>query len=427
MTAAVRDFLDRGSVQGAMMAGAMVVAGGFDAMVSIVAGRLLVKEQFAVFIAVVALIQVLVNVTNVIRTVVAYYTADFTANKGQGDAWVNAFFHRSWSWSWRWGALATLFMLLISPLIARFMNIDSAWPLFAAAFALLMLFVRPVTDGTLQGIQNFLGLGTVQVLQSALRFLFAILLIALGLEAVGAILALPLATTAALLVAVWFLRHYFKSPVRDIEVPAVSLRYSLYTLVGLLSYALLINLDAIAVKRFFSETVAGDYGTVVTLGKINLFATLGIGLVLFPKATQRQAQGRDPRPVLGLALAATLAVGLFLTVVYLLASEPLVRTLFSDSYNDPGIVLGMVGFATTLYAAISIWLNYALSLQRQGFVIGLAILVVIVIVAMFVHHPSTKAIAALMIAAGIAGNILGAVTTLSQADTPLEEIETPLF
>ncbi len=88
MTAAVRDFLDRGSVQGAMMAGAMVVAGGFDAMVSIVAGRLLVKEQFAVFIAVVALIQVLVNVTNVIRTVVAYYTADFTANKGQGDAWV---------------------------------------------------------------------------------------------------------------------------------------------------------------------------------------------------------------------------------------------------------------------------------------------------------------------------------------------------
>ena len=72
------------------MAGAMVIAGGFDALVSVVAGRMLLKEQFAVFIAVVAMIQVLVNVTNVIRTVVAYYTAEFSAEHG-GAARVNAF------------------------------------------------------------------------------------------------------------------------------------------------------------------------------------------------------------------------------------------------------------------------------------------------------------------------------------------------
>ena len=408
------------------MAGAMVVAGGFDALVSIFAGRMLVKEQFAVFIAVVALIQVLVNVTNVIRTVVAYYTAEFTAEQG-GAARVNAFFHRSWSWAWRWGIVATLAMLLLSPLIANFMKIESPWPLFAAGFALLMLFVRPVTDGTLQGIQNFLGLSIVQVLQSALRLVFAILLITLGFEAFGAILALPLATTTALLVAVWFLRDFFKNPVKDIPVPAVSLRYSLYTLIGLGSYALLINLDAIAVKRFFSEAVAGDYGTVVTMGKINLFATLGIGMVLFPKATQRQAQGKDSRPVLALALAATIGVGLALTALYFLASDPLIQIIFTGSYNDPGILLGLVGFATTLYAAISIWLNYALSLQRQSFIVGLAILVLLAIAAMFIYHPSTTAIAAIMICAGMVGNILGAVTTLRQPDTTPDETQAPLF
>jgi O-antigen/teichoic acid export membrane protein len=407
-----------------MMAGAMVIAGGFDALVNVVAGRMLVKEQFAVFIAVVALIQVLVNVTNVIRTVVAYYTAEFTAEQG-GAARVNAFFHKGWSWSWRWGIIATLTMLLLSPLIARFMKIDSPWSLVAASFALLMLFVRPVTDGTLQGIQNFLGLSVVQVLQSALRLAFAILLISLGLEAFGAIAALPLATTSALLVAVWFLRDFFKNPQKNIAVPSVSLRYSLFTLLGLGSYALLINLDAIAVKRFFSEAVAGDYGTVVTLGKINLFATLGIGMVLFPKATQRQALGKDSRPVLMLALAATLGVGLALTLFYFLASGPLVTTIFSATYNDPGILLGLVGIATTLYAAISIWLNYALSLQKQSFVVGLAILVLLVIGAMFIYHPSTIAIAWIMIAAGITGNIIGAATTLRQPDTSIAETQTP--
>ena len=424
MTARVQEFLHRGSVQGTMMAGAMVIAGGFDALVNVAAGRMLVKEQFAVFIAVVALIQVLVNVTNVIRTVVAYYTAEFTAEQG-GAARVNAFFHKGWSWSWRWGIIATLTMLLLSPLIARFMKIDSPWPLVAASFALLMLFVRPVTDGTLQGIQNFLGLSVVQVLQSALRLAFAILLISLGLEAFGAIAALPLATTSALLVAVWFLRDFFKNPQKNIVVPSVSLRYSLFTLLGLGSYALLINLDAIAVKRFFSEAVAGDYGTVVTLGKINLFATLGIGMVLFPKATQRQALGKDSRPVLMLALAATLGVGLALTLFYFLASGPLVTTIFSATYNDPGILLGLVGIATTLYAAISIWLNYALSLQKQSFVVGLAILVLLVIGAMFIYHPSTIAIAWIMIAAGITGNILGAATTLRQPDTSIGETQTP--
>lgn len=408
------------------MAAAMVVAGGLDALVSIFAGRMLVKEQFAVFIAVVAIIQVLVNVTNVIRNVVAYYSAEFTAEQ-DGAARVNAFFHRGWSWAWRWGAVATLAMLLLSPLIARFMNIDSPWPLWAASLALLMLFVRPVTDGTLQGIQNFLGLSSVQVLQSALRLVFAILLMVLGFEAFGAILALPLATTSALLVAVFFLRDFFKTPVKDISVPAVSLRYSLYTLIGLVAYALLINIDAIAVKRFFSESIAGDYGTVVTLGKINLFATLGIGLVLFPKATQRRAQGRDPRPVLGLSLAATVGVGLVLTIIYFLASDALVTFVFTSTYSDPGNVLGMVGIATTLYAAISIWLNYALSIQRPSFVIGLAVLVLLVVVAMFLFHPSTTAIAAIMIAAGIAGNILGAITTLRETgDTP-DEMQASLF
>ena len=76
MTSNLREFLNRGSVQGAMMAGAMVIAGALDGLVSIAAGRLLVKEQFAVFVAVMALLQILVNVTNVIRNVVAYYTAD---------------------------------------------------------------------------------------------------------------------------------------------------------------------------------------------------------------------------------------------------------------------------------------------------------------------------------------------------------------
>jgi O-antigen/teichoic acid export membrane protein len=421
MIGRLQTWLDRGSVQGALMAGAMVVAGGFDALVSIAAGRMLLKEQFAIFVAVTALIQIMVNVTNVIRNVVAYYTAEFTVDT-LAMSRIRTFFQRGWSWAWRWGLIATAGMLLLSPFIARFMRIDSVWPLWAASLAVLMLFVRPVTDGTLQGVQNFVGLSTVQVSQSLLRLLFAITLMLLGWQAFGAILALPLATTLALLLAVYFLRPYFGEPQAQVSVPSVSVRYSLYTLIGLVAYALLINVDAIAVKRFFSDTVAGDYGTVVTLGKINLFATLGIGLVLFPKATQRQAAGQDPRPVLALALAATFGVGLVVTLIYFLVSGPLVTAVFSDAYTDPGLVLGLVGIATTLYAGINIWLNYALSLRRPAYIVALAVLVVLVIGAMAAYHPSLTAIAGIMITAGVLGNLAGVFTALPQpAASALEQ------
>lgn len=399
---------------------AMVIAGGFDALVSILSGRWLSKEQFGIFVAVTALLQVLVQVTNVIRTVVAYYTAEFTALP-DSLALIRTFFQRSWRWSWRWGAVATIVLALLSLPIARFMKIDSVLPLIAASFTVLMLFVRPVTDGTLQGIQQFIGLSSVQVLQSVLRLIFAAILILFGWQAFGALLALPLATTSALVVAVLFLRPYFRRTHISAQVPQISLRYTTFTLIGLLSFALLVNVDAIAVKRFFSEAAAGDYGTVVTLGKINLFATLGIGMVLFPKATQRETVGKDSRPVLVLALAATLLVGLVLTAAYLFASGQIITTIFSDSYSDPGIVLAMVGAATTLYAAISIWLNYALSINRHSFVIALAILVIFLILAMLFFHESLVQIATIMIATGIGGNIAGALTTLTRSKkTPTE-------
>ena len=73
-----------------------------------------------------------------------------------------------------------------------------------------------------------------------------------------------------------------------------------------------------------------------------------------------------------------------MTSIYFLASGPLVSVVFSTTYSDPGLVLGLVGIATTLYAGINIWLNYALSLRRPAYIVALAVLVVLVIGAMAV-------------------------------------------
>lgn len=413
LTLRLRAAGQRPAIQGGFMAAAMVVAGGFDYLVNIVVGRQLPPTEFFIFVTVTALLQVMVQVTNVIRNVVAYYTAEATVGD-DAVARVGSVLGRSWRWSWRWGLAATALMALLSPLLARFLHIPTPWPLWAASLALLLLFLRPVTDGALQGTQHFFGLGAVQVLQSLLRLVFAAALLGLGLQAAGAVVALPLGSTVALALALVLLRAYFRAPAPAAPPRAISWRYSAYTLLGLLAFAVMANADAIVVRRIFGDAAAEAYAPVVTLGKMNLFIPLGIGLVLFPKATQRRAAGRDPRPVLLLALAATLLPGLLLTALYALWPGQIVALVFGPAYADPGRLLALVGLATTLYAAVNIWLNYALSLEQRAYVVILAAVVVAQVTAMLLFHARLESIAWAMLAASVAANVAGVALLLAR-------------
>lgn len=401
--------LTSSALQSGFLAVAMIAAGSFDYAVNILAGRRLVPMEFSVFVTVTAILQVMVQATNVIRNVVAFYTAESTVST-DASARVGMVLRRSWHWAWRWGMIATVALALAGPVLARFLRIDSPWPLWAAALALLLLFLRPVTDGTLQGVQHFWGLGWVQILQSIGRLAFTALLIGLGGQAAGVILALPLGSTLALALALLLLRSYFRALPSTMPRP-ISRKYALTTLAGLLAFALMVNVDPILVRRLFGDAIAEAYAPIVTLGKMNLFIPLGIGLVLFPKATQRQAAGRDSRPVLLLALAATLLPGLALTLLYWIVPGRIVHTIFGEAYAAPGVVLALVGLATTLYAGVNIWLNYALSLERHSYIYALAAIVAGQIGAMLLFHARLESIALIMILTGITANLAGLLTT----------------
>lgn len=393
---------------------ALIVAGGFDYIVNIVAGRRLGPTEFFVFVTVTAVLQVLVQGTNVIRNVVAYYTAEATVHP-DATVRVGSVLKKSWRWAWRWGLFAAGAMAIASPFLARFLHIETPQSLWAASFALLLLFLRPITDGTLQGVQQFFGLGSVQIIQSVMRLLLTVTLLWLGGQAAGVIVALPLGSTIALFVALWLLKSYFRAPAPDSQTNPISWRYSAYTLIGLLAFALMVNIDPIIVRRFFGDTAAEAYAPVVTLGKMNLFIPLGIGLALFPKATQRHSVGRDSRRVLLMALAATLLPGLALSLLYWLFPAQIVQTVFGDAYANPGILLAMVGLATTLYAGVNIWVNYALSLERRAYVFILAFIVVLEISAMLVFNDYLESIAMTMIVTGAAANIAGLLTTFRRS------------
>jgi len=398
-----------GMRHGLIMSAAMIVAGGLDYAVNVLAGRWLVPVEYGIFVSVAAILQVVLYVSIAIRNVVAFYTAELS--QADPGTRVGAFVQSGWRWGWQWGLGATALFSIISPTLAHLLRLPNALPLWTASLMVMVLFLRPITDGALQGLQAFTALGLVQVTQASLRLIFAAALILMGWQAVGAIIALPLAGAVALGLALWFLRPQFRRESKHAGRP-VSWHYSAYTLLGLSGFAVLTNLDALFVKRFFSPEVAGNYGPVVTLAKINLFLPLAMGMVLFPKATRRQVAGRDARPILLLALAATLAPGFFLTMLYFLFPGVLVKAIFTSAYTNPGLVLGLVNLAASLYAGLNIWLNYALSLERPEFIYAvIAILCWQACGMVLFGRENLVRMALVMVSAGLLANVAGFATT----------------
>lgn len=403
-----------GARGGVVMAASMVLAGAMDYAVNVVAGRWLGPPEFGVFVSVTALMQVALTLTLAIRVVVAFHTAGITAQPGSASR-AGAFMRRVARWSWRWGLLGAAALFAASEPLARLLQLPGPWPIRVASAMVLMLFLREGLHGALQGVQAFAALGFVQLVQATLRLPLAAGLMWAGAGATGAIAGAPLGAVGALALGVWWLRGYLSTTGGEASDVRVRWSYALATMCGLAVFGLLVNLDALFVKRFFPPDVAGDYGTVVTFEKVSLFLPSAVGLIMFPKVAHRAAAGRDARPLLLAALGAALAPGLAVTAVYATWPGPLVRTVFRPEYSDPGLVLGLVSLAATLYAGVHIWLNYALSTGRRAFIVALAAVLAGQGAGMFVlGRESLTGMALAMVAGGVAGNLAGYLTTWRQ-------------
>ena len=103
-----------------------------------------------------------------------------------------------------------------------------------------------------------------------------------------------------------------------------------------------------------------------------MWIAIGVGMWLLPEAVRRAAANRDPRPVLGRALALIAVLAVPALAAFAVVPGLVLRTAFGADYESGDAILLTLGVAYALLAFTYLAVQFLLGMDRRGPLWGLA-------------------------------------------------------
>jgi len=287
--------------------------------------------------------------------------------------------------------IAFSFFLLLSfggPILSSFFQISSYRVVFLLGLALFFAMVIPVPWGGLQGLHKFGSLASNLIMNGILKFALGILFIYLGWGISGAMGAIVLSYFVTTFFALLMLGIHLprregiiqkdKNP-KGLYLSYFSDVYHYFLTVGMtmLCFILLTNIDLILVKHFFKPVEAGYYSIAQMVGKIILFLPLPIIMVMFPKLSSLEAQGRKTLSTLMRSLIIGGVISILALIFGLLFPSLLIRILSGKVYLECVPLVKIFSVNMTFFALTLILLYYHLSTHGTRFLYPLISLTLI--------------------------------------------------
>ena len=164
-------------------------------------------------------------------------------------------------------------------------------------------------------------------------------------------------------------------------------------MLGLTLLLALQELHIIIVKHEASDDAASSYAVAAVAAKAIMWIAIGLGLYLLPEATRRAKSGEDARPILLRTLGLIAAMAVPMVLIYSVAGEPLLRTVFGDDLTDASDALPFLGMAMSLLACSYLSVQYLLAMGKASFLFVLAAGVVVEVVLLLAIGDDLTAIA----------------------------------
>ncbi len=260
-------------------------------------------------------------------------------------------------------------------LIATLINIDQDWAAAAIPVTAMLWIILSVLRGVLQGFQQYRTVAFSIVGEASSRIVFALILVAVGLDVTGAFLGSAFSLIAIALVLLIPLRRQLQGlnpqAAEDLRLREL-LAGAWVPVLGLTLLLALQELHVIIVKHQASDDAAGSYAVAAVAGKAIMWIAIGLGLYLLPEASRRAKSGEDARPILLRTLGLIAAMAVPAVLIYSVAGEPLLRVVFGEDLTEASDALPFLGLAMSLLACSYLSVQYLLAMGKASFLFVLA-------------------------------------------------------
>lgn len=290
-------------------------------------------------------------------------------------------------------ALLGVAFVFRAPLAAFWGGVDPR--LIVATFAVLAasLWIN-LFYGLLQGMQSFVWLAWAPQAWGATRLVLgAVFTIYISSTALAAIAAQGIGVVVVLLLCLWAVHTLRLPPGRAAVRPHETYRYLGSALVCLAGYAMLMNLDTVLAKHYFTAEAVGLFAKAATIARIAVFLPVPIATVLFPKVTSSGGITDDSWGLLGRALAfAGLLIAMVAGVCLIWPQLPwtiIYGSIPAESAATAALLTRAMVLAMSPLALAYLLLNFEMAQQRFRWCFGLVPcgIAYVVGVELFHAHP----------------------------------------
>lgn len=349
--------------------------------------RLIGPSDYSLVTAMLALSVIVTVPGNIAQTVITQYTSTFYAHSKLDR--VAALLHDTLLQLSVAGGVVFLITVVMSGRIAAYLNVPAIEPVIAMAVSFPVTGAVMATMGVLQGLQRFDALAAGGVLGPLLRLIAAIILVHLGLGAVGAIGASTVMIGTLLAICLFCLRDILRTQHNGhgLEIKTIS-RFTGIVFLGTLAFSILTNVDLIIVRHYFSPEESGYYSAASVLGKTILFLPTAVTTLMFPKTAQRFALGQSTVGIARKAMLVSLLLCGAIAITLAILAEPAVEILFGSQFASSIPLVGGYGAAMGLYALVQLLLILYISQEEARFVWLVAGAAILVLVMLMLFHTT---------------------------------------
>jgi O-antigen/teichoic acid export membrane protein len=329
---------------------------------------------------------------------------------------------RSWTKS---VLIFTVFMTILSVLfrhpIAEAVGVKQQWAAALGIPAGCLYLLLTLLRGVLQGTGDYRTVGISLIGEQTVRLIIGAGLAAVGFGVTGAYWGTPLSFVVMSLYCMYMIHREVGAPIPGGRA-ALSLwlhvKRAWAPIAALAVIAVLQNIDIIAAKHRFGTNLASSYSATAVAAKVMIWVAMGAGFYLVPEVSRRRAEGEDPRPVLGRALAIVGVVAVPCLLIFGFESHLLLKLAFGAKRLRAENSLFILGVAFTALSATYLAVQYMLALKQFWFLIVLA--AVAVAEPFFLLHASRDpaGFAAVVLAVQAAGALLAFAIALRRGGAP---------